>query len=259
MDAASNDIFCGIMLARVWTMLAWQEIRQRYRRSVLGPFWLTISTAIMILGIGVIYGSIFGSTRSKYLPYIAMSFVIWQLLAALLNEACQAFIVAEGYIKQIKLPLSLHVLRVVWRNLIIFAHNLPIIVAALFVSRPPLSWELLEVPLGVLVLALNGVWAGLLLGMLCARFRDIPQIVASIVQLAFFVTPVMWEASMLKSHRWVLSVNPLYHFMETIRAPLLGSAPSSGSWLVVISITIVGSLITLLVFKRFRARIAYWL
>ena len=255
---AWKDISQGLMSVRVWSMLAWQEIRHRYRRSVLGPFWLTISTAVMVIGIGVIYGAIFGSVRAQYLPYLAVSLVIWMFISGIVNESCQAFIVAEGYIKQMKLPLSIHVMRVVWRNIIIMFHNVPIIVVTLIVYKPSLTWHLLEVPIGLLFIAVNGIWLGLLLGILCARYWDIPQMVGSVVQLAFFVTPILWQASMLSSHRWVVTFNPLYYFMEIVRAPLLGFEPVRTAWLVVIGVTLAGSLFAFLVFSRFRARIAYW-
>ncbi len=255
---AWKDISQGLMSVRVWSMLAWQEIRHRYRRSVLGPFWLTISTAVMVIGIGVIYGAIFGSVRAQYLPYLAVSLVIWMFISGIVNESCQAFIVAEGYIKQMKLPLSIHVMRVVWRNIIIMFHNVPIIVVTLIVYKPSLTWHLLEVPIGLLFIAVNGIWLGLLLGILCARYWDIPQMVGSVVQLAFFVTPILWQASMLSSHRWVVTFNPLYYFMEIVRAPLLGFEPVRAAWLVVIGVTLAGGLLAFLVFSRFRARIAYW-
>lgn len=256
---AWKDIRQGFMSVRVWSMLSWQEIRHRYRRSVLGPFWLTISTAVMVIGIGVIYGTIFGSARGQYLPYLAISLVIWMFLSGLVNESCQAFIAGEGYIKQMKLPLSIHVLRVVWRNIIILFHNVPIIVVALIVYKPPLTWHLLEVPIGLLFIAVNGIWVGLLLGMLCARYWDIPLIVGSVVQLAFFVTPVLWQASMLSSHTWIVTFNPLHYFLEIVRAPLLGVEPIGIAWLVVIGVTLAGGLFAFLVFSRFRARIAYWI
>src|SRR3989304_5582475 len=120
---ALRDMETGLRDVHVWTMLAWQEIRQRYRRSTLGPFWLTISTAAMVGGMGPLYGLIFGQDLSWYFPYLAIGFVVWQLMASIINDSTQVFIGADQFIKQIKMPFSIHVLRMVWRNAIIFAHN----------------------------------------------------------------------------------------------------------------------------------------
>jgi len=255
---ALKDLVDGVCSIHVWPMLGWQEIRQRYRRSVMGPFWLTISTGAMIAGMGPLYGRLFGQDIGLYFPYLAISFVVWLLIANLINECSGAFIAAEGFIKQIKLPLTIHILRVVWKNLIIFGHNL-VIVALVFLFYPPeWGWHLLQMPLGVFFIALNGLWFGVLVGLFCARFRDIPQIITSVVQVAFFLTPVMWKADMLGKHLWAAQTNPIYHFIEIVRAPLVSGGASLLSWAVVSAITVTGYLVMILVFSRFRARIAYW-
>ena len=255
---ALKDIKDGAFSIYLWPMLGWLEIKQRYRRSVLGPFWLTISTGAMIGGMGPLYGRLLGQDVSSYFSYLGVGIIVWFLIASLINDSCNAFISAGGYIQQLKLPLTVHVLRVVWRNLIIFAHNLVIVALILIFYRPNIGWSSLLMPLGVLLIAVNGVWLGILLGLLCARFRDIPQIVNSLVQVAFFLTPVIWKAEMLGKYRWTAEVNPLSHFLEIVRAPLVSGTTNTRSWAVVLAITVVGYAVTLAMFSRFRARIAYW-
>lgn len=258
MRAALADIRDGARNVYLWPMLGWLEIKQRYRRSVLGPFWLTISTGAMILGMGPLYGRLFGQNISDYFPYLAVSFVVWLLIANLINEACMSFIGAQDYIKQIRIPLTVHVLRMVWKNLIIFAHNLVIVALVMLFYRPALHWSLLLVPLAIGLVAINGMWIGVLFGMLCARFRDIPQLVASFVQVAFFLTPVLWKADMLGRHRWTADLNPLFHFLEIVREPIVSGQPALRSWAAALAITVIGCLATILVFSRFRGRVAYW-
>ncbi len=218
---AIKDLKDGICSIHLWPMLGWQEIRQRYRRSVLGPFWLTISTGAMIGGMGPLYSRLFNQDLSIYFGFLAVSIVVWMLISNLINESCNCFITAEGFIKQIKLPLSIYILKVVWKNLIIFAHNLVIVICVMLFYPPPLVWQLLLLPLGVLLIAVNALWLGLLLGLLCARFRDIPQLVSSMVQIAFFLTPVMWKADMLGKIGWMATVNPLFHSLEFVPATVV--------------------------------------
>jgi lipopolysaccharide transport system permease protein len=255
---AVDDIREGVRSTHVWPMLGWLEIKQRYRRSVLGPFWLTLSTGGLVLGMGPLYGRLLNQDISSYFQFLAVSFVVWQFVAGLITDSCQAFIAAEGYIKQIKLPLSVHVLRVVWKNLIIFAHNFIIVVLVMLYLQPPIGWHYLLAPLGVLILAINGVWLGLLLGLFCARFRDIPPIIASLIQVALFLTPIMWKPEMLGRHQWTVNLNPLYHYLEVVRAPLLGAVPTVTTWVAIFAMTIGGYVVTLAFFARFRARVAYW-
>ena len=230
----------------------------RYRRSVLGPLWLTISTAVLIGAMGPLYGRLFGQDLSAYYPHLAVSFVVWLLLSNLMNESCTAFTLAEGLIKQMKMPLTIHVLRTVWRNLIIFFHHFLIVLAVLVFYPPPLSSALLTVPLAIFAIALNAVWLTFILGTLCARFRDIPPIIQSVVQVLFFLTPVLWRPEILGRHAWAVRLNPLHHMLEIVRAPLLGKGFPLESWLLVILMTLVGFLLGLTLFARYRPRIAYW-
>ncbi len=255
---ALQDLTSGVGSIYIWPMLGWLEIKQRYRRSVIGPFWLTLSSGVMIAAMGPLYGRLFGQNLSIYLPYLAVSLILWAMIGGLITESCQVFIAAEGFIKQIKLPYTVHVMRVIWRNLIIFAHNMIVVIVVLMIFPPGWDWHLMLFPLAVLMLAVNAIWVGLLLGLLCARFRDISPIVASLLQVAFFLTPVMWRPEMLGRHQWALQLNPLYYFLEIIRAPLLGQNVDPELWAGVAVITVLGYAVTLLLFSRFRARIPYW-
>jgi ABC-type polysaccharide/polyol phosphate export permease len=255
---ATRDLHVGILSVHVWPTLAWQEIRQRYRRSVLGPFWLTISIGVMIAGMGPLYSRLFGQDTASYFPHLAVSFIVWLLLASLINEACTCFMSAEGLIKEGRMPLTVHVLRVIWKNLIIFAHHSLILVILFMFYPPPLGWGLLLVPLAIFAIAVNALWAGLFLGMLCARFRDIPLIIQSIVQVMFFLTPVLWTPGALGRHAWAAQWNPLNHLLEIVRAPLLDGRVPLLSWAAVLGMALVGFAFVVPVFARFRARIAYW-
>lgn len=253
-----KDLLQGLASVHVWSFLGWQEIKQRYRRSVLGPFWLTISTGVLIGAMGPLYGKLLGQQVGDYFLYFAVGFVVWQLIAAIISDSTQVFIAAEQYIKNIKLPFTVHILRMVWKNAIIFAHNFVIVALVLLYFLPSWHWQILLVIPGILAFLINAVWVGILLGLVCARFRDIPPIITSFVQLAFFITPVIWSTPMLGRHKWAAQWNPFFHFLEVVRAPLLGTVPSGLSWIVVLAVTLAGFAVSLALFSRFRSRIAYW-
>ncbi|MDQ3185880.1 MAG: ABC transporter permease [Pseudomonadota bacterium] len=259
---ASEDVTSGLKSYKVWALLGWQDIKQRYRRSVLGPLWLTISTGIMIGMLGALYGQLFRMPLEVYLPFLATGIVIWALIASLLNESCSVFIAADSMIKQVRVPLTLHVCRMVCRNVIIFIHNLIVLVPVFFFYGKEIDLtNLLLVPIAIGLIALNGVWAGLILGTFCTRFRDIPPTVTNLVQVIFFVTPIMWLPEIIKgrSAAWLVEANPLYHFIELFRAPFLGAQASVTSWIIVLSITLIGMVAAILTLWRFRHRVAYWL
>jgi ABC-type polysaccharide/polyol phosphate export permease len=256
---AVTDILEGALAWRLWTSLGWQDIKQRYRRSKIGPFWVTISMGFMIAGMGFLYADLFHTDVHTYLPYLTVGMIVWGLIGPLVTENCNAFVEGEGIIKQVKLPLSMHVYRVIWRNLIIFGHNfiIFILVAMIFEIWP--SWRgLLAIP-GLLMICINGVWVGLLWGVISARFRDVPQIVASVMQIAFFMTPIMWLPTAVSGRTWFLKVNPFYYFMALVRGPLLGEDPNMHLWRWAILITVCGWTVAFLMYRLCRRRIAYWL
>jgi lipopolysaccharide transport system permease protein len=256
---AVRDIVDGACLWHVWGTLGWNDIRQRYRRSKIGPFWLTISMAVMIASIGGLYAGLFKARVAHYLPHVAIGFVIWSFISGLINEGCNAFIAGQGSIKQVRLPLSIYVYRVVWRNLLIFGHNLLIVLVVVLVFAIWPSWiALLAIP-AIAILCLNGVWVGLLLGLFSARFRDVPQIVTTAMQVVFFVTPIIWQPESLPGRALIVAFNPFFYLVELVRTPLLGTAPSLLSWFVVLAVTIIGTAIAFAVYVRYRRRIAYWL
>ena len=255
---ALHDVVRGVYAFHLWGMLGWQDIRRRYRRSRLGPFWITISMAVLVAVLGTLYGVLLKVEVADYAPFLALGFIVWSLISGLAAEGSNAFTDAAHIIREVSLPLSVHVYRVVWRNLIVFFHNIAIfvVVAILFSIWP--GWSGLLVLPGLVLLCLNGVWIGLLLGIVSARFRDLPPIVDSLMRIAFFVTPIIWMPSLLPDRAILLDLNPFFHVLELVRAPLLGQVPGPASWLVVSGITLGGGLVTFELFRRYRRRIAYW-
>ena len=255
--ALVQDFSEALRRRSLWTRLAWQDVLLRYRRSWLGPFWLTLSMGVMIASLGVVYGDIFKVDMHDYLPYITVGLLVWGLISTSISEGCQTFIEAEWFIKQIDLPISIFPFRVVARNIIIFTHNCVIYALVMAIFGVGFGWTaLLAIP-GLLILLLNALCSSLLLGMLSARFRDLPQIVSSVLQIAFFATPVFWRPDLV-SNDLVVLLNPFYHFIELVRAPLLDHTPPLSSYLIASVLTIAGIVLSLAFCRRFRSRVAFW-
>ena len=252
------DIWGGWRRRNLWTTIGLHDVRQRYRRSVIGPFWITLSTGIMIGALGFLYSHIFKIDIKEYLPYLAAGFFAWGLISNLVIEGCQAFNSSEHLIKQLSAPLSIYVYRVLWSNLLTAAHNVWIFVLVAFWFSVDISWSAVLVLPALVLILFNGLWVGLLLGLLSARFRDIPLIVASVMQVMFFITPIMWKPGMLPGRALLLDANPFYHFVEILRAPMLGQMPSAENWLAALSVTLVGWIVALTFYTAYRWRIAYW-
>jgi ABC-2 type transport system permease protein/lipopolysaccharide transport system permease protein len=255
---AWSDIIAGLASWPLWVRLGWNDILQRYRRSILGPFWLTASMAIMIVALGILYAGLFNTPVEDFLPFLCVGLLVWNLLASFLTEGGTLFTGSESYIKQIRLPYSVYVYRSTWSKLVIFFHNFIIYFAVLLYFQIwPGTVGLLAIP-GLIVVVLNGALASLSIGIISARFRDVPPLIGSIVQIVFFVTPIFWKPELLKGRDYVTDFNPFFHLLEIVRAPLLGSVPSAKSYLAVLFITLINIVITGAFFSRFRSRISYW-
>lgn len=257
-----NDVCASFALRSLVGTLGWQDVRQRYRRSAVGPFWLTISMAIMIASIGIIFGTIFQSPIADFFPFITLGLILWGFISTVMTEACVSFIAAEAIIKQLPIPLPVHILRMLWRNVLILAHNLVIFPIVLLIFQKTLGFEALYAILGFGILIINLFWISMLLGIFCTRYRDIPQIVSSVILVLFYLTPVMWLPSSFTNKPvavYLFGLNPLYHFIEVIRSPLIGSDTSQMNWIVSCGFAVVGWIVTLLTYGKYRARIAYWL
>lgn len=257
-DRALNDLAAGLRRWRLGAALARLDIRNRYRGSVLGPFWMTASTAIMVVGIGLLYSTLFKMTLREYLPFLAVSLLVWGTINQIVADACMSFISSEGVIRQMPLPYTVHVLRFVFRNAIIAAHSLPLIAVVMLACGVFPGPEAILVIPGLLLLAINSFAVGLFLGMVCARFRDIPQVVASFMQFAFFLSPVLWKPELLGDLQVLLPLNPIYVLMETVRGPLVEGGAGLRIWASAIVFTGASCTIALLFFIRFRSRIAFW-
>ena len=257
-ERAIADVVMGLRRWRLAAALAWLDIRNRYRGSVLGPFWLTLSTGVMLLGIGITYSTLFRLSLVEYLPHLAVSLVVWNFISQMVTEATTSFVQSEAIIRQMPLPYTIHALRCMLRNLLIAAHNLPLILLVFAACGTFPGWEVLLAIPGLMLIALNGFALALLLGMVCARFRDIGPIVGSVMQLFFFLTPIIWKPQLLGEWAVLLPFNPFYVILETVRGPLIEGGGALIAWAAALFYTSINVVVAAAFLVRFRSRVAFW-
>jgi lipopolysaccharide transport system permease protein len=241
-----------------WT-LGWLDIRLRYRGSMLGPFWLTLSTGVMVGALGLLYSTLFQMNLHDYLPFLSLSLVLWGYLGTIVGEACTTFTESERIIRSVRMPFFVFAIRVVIRNLIALGHNILVIlvVFAVFLIWP--GWAaLLAIP-GLLLWIIDSLALTMLLGSFCARFRDIQPIVNSVMQIAFFMSPVIWKPEQLKHHAELLPLNPFFDLLEVVRAPLLGGTSTAMTWLGAGLYSLLLCAVAWAFFTRTRGRVAFWI
>jgi ABC-type polysaccharide/polyol phosphate export permease len=259
-ELAAADILQGLGQWRLWLFLSWQDIKLRYRRSTLGPFWITLSMAITIYTIGLLYGKLLKMDLKLYYPFLAAGMLTWNLISTLVVDGMNIFTESESFLKQMKKPYSTFIFRVISRNFILFFHNVIVIVPIIIIFHVQISWHILLLPVSLFIIWLNAAAYTTIFSMLGTRFRDLTQVITSLMQVAFFISPVMWSPQILpERYKFVVDINPFAQFIEIIREPLLGRLPSLYTMGAVLLITLVGLTIAFLFFAKYRARIVYWL
>lgn len=252
----------GFSYWRIWLYMGFADIRRRYRRSLLGPFWVTLSLAIFIGSMGLIFPALWHTDVKTYLPFFSSGFIIWTFFSTMITESCGAFLDAAGLLKQISLPYVVYSNVVVVRNFLIMLHHSVVYITVMIIFHVPVNSNTLLLIPALLILCFAGSWISILLGLLSLRFRDIRQIVISFLQVTMFVTPIFWAASQLGSGlkaKLLVNLNPLYHFVEIARAPLLGLRPAAIDWVAALFICALGWLITMRILGKYYRHLVFWL
>lgn len=257
-----QDLLGGLLQWRLWGRLGWLEVKRRYRRTVVGPFWTSISLLVFVTVMSAVGSGLLSKETEEYLPFLLAGMVVWTLLSSIMQESSTVFVSGAGLLRQMRFDYSILVYALLWRNLIVFFHNM-IVYFAIFAIYAPQKLTLvnfLAIP-GLLILLINGAWLAMLVGMITSRFRDVQQMMQTLLQISMFITPLFWPPESLSGLRRIIFVgfNPLYHLLAIVRDPLLGNMPRANNYIAAIIVTVAGWALTLYLYRRFRKRIAYWL
>lgn len=256
--AVFEDMFGAFSLLPLALALGWLDIKLRYRGSILGPFWLTISTAVMIGALGGVYGTLFHMDLSSYLPFLSLSLVLWGYISSLVNEAPSIFSQNASALHAMRMPLMVNVLRAIVRNALVLLHNV-VVIALVFAYFRVMPQDLFSIIPALILWIVDSMAICVLLGLIGARFRDMPPLVSSVIQICFFVTPVIWQPSLIHAGRQYLLLDPFYPLLQIVRAPLLGETPDISIWIAALVHSILVWVLAIGFFARFRARVAYWI
>ena len=254
-----EELKVGLTSYEQWLYMAVQDIKLRYRRSMIGPWWVTISTGIMVMMLGVLWSHIFGTDLENYLPFFAVGFVLWGWMSSQMLDAAGGFFQFQGMIKQVKLPLPIFTLRLNVRQCIVLLHNSIIIaLVLLLVGHGFTLTSLIAIP-NLILIQLNLTLLSIVMTIFCTRYQDMTQVVNVATQIIFFFTPILWQVETLKNRTYLAEMNPVYHWIEMVRAPLFGHLPTINDYLWTGASLVVLSILAAYYLGRYRSRIAYWL
>jgi ABC-2 type transport system permease protein len=256
-----RDIVAGARRWPVWWTLSWQAIRSQYRRTYLGPWWITVQQVIFVAGLSILFGLLLDQDLAAFVPYVTVGFIAFTWMTGMIQGGSTSITGNAAAIKTTPGPLSVFALRNFAGNTIQFLHDGIAIIVVLIAFQVHLTWSLVLLPIALVLVAVNGIAVGLWLGPLVARYRDVGQIVASILRVLFFFTPIFWVSTDLSKSQlaWLAGWNPLAYLLEFVRAPLLGQTPTTAIVIGTLIVTSANTLVGVVHFSRTRDRLAYWL
>jgi ABC-type polysaccharide/polyol phosphate export permease len=236
------------------------DVRNRFAKSAVGPAWILLNLALWVGGIGVIYAALFQQPIATFLPFLTIGYVVWLFLNQTITDGGNAFVYAEGYIKQFIYPKQIYVLRVMVNASVPLAIGIAIFFAVAMAMGQQFSIGMLWAVPGLVLLFCCTYLHATIMAYASARFRDLPHGMTALLQVLFFVTPVFFTIDTLKQRGLdiVYKYNPLYYLIEVVRHPLTrAEAPPSdviGAALAYLAVLIV---VATMVARRLDRRIVY--
>lgn len=244
-----------------WLYITWLTFLVRYRKTAIGPAWLVVGPALFIAVLGVLYSEIGGIPPIDFIPHLTIGLVTWTLINGFVTGSTTVFHRNQSKIMQGATPLTDLAMLDVLSTVLQFLHQLILVpIVFIIVGRGVSSYALLSI-VGVALLIANGVWLTIVFGIIGARYRDLSEIVQAVMRIAFLATPIMWipnaqnRSDILEAF---LVFNPFYHFLELVRAPLMGKPIAPISWLVAIVITALGYLLASAMYERYSRQVSLW-
>jgi lipopolysaccharide transport system permease protein len=254
------DLVRGVDNWRLSHLMGLGEIRRRYARSKIGQFWLTISTGIMVAALGLVWSTLWHVPIADLVPFVAISLVVWTMITGTLGEAATVFPSNGSIFLNQGMSFSTAIYALVYRHLLIFLHNVPIIVIAVLLFSVPAGRLAPVALLGFAFLMLALVWSSYLVAIACVRFRDLTQVVQNGLTVMFFITPVLWKPDQIPPDAYyLLSLNPFAALLAVVREPLLGQLPTLYDWIAAAIFSIGGFAVALPIIGYCQRRIIYWI
>lgn len=243
-----------------WVWFGWLDVVQTYRRTLLGPFWITANLVIFTIAMTFVYGAIFGVPTKEYSAYILCSLIAWYWVSALMAEVGNTFVNHAYFVKGTSIDKAQLIWAAVFKLLITFVHNIVVVVIYIFLALIPLTINTLQIIPAIILLFAFSIPVTAVAALLFARYRDLPRLVGSAMIAVLMVTPVFWQPSIITGWRSaIVYLNPIYYLIEIVRRPLLGEAPDQLTYLAVLGMTISAWLVGTVFYRRYQRYLVFWL
>jgi len=237
------------------------EIKIRYARTSLGPWWQTINMMVLSLVLSFVFTKVFNAPSEEYVPFLIIGLIFWNFLQGILVESSVCLVHSRNLILNSTNPIWIYPFKLVFRVLIQFLHHALLIPIVVYYFK--IDFNLISI-----VSFLTGMFVSIfimlqmasILSILGSRFHDLEQVVTNIVQVLFYATPIIWMPSLVLGREFYMEYNPFYHVINIIRIPVIDGDMQIWQSSLVVSIALLGCLILLnyYIYRRFSKMVSYW-
>jgi len=245
-----------------WTYSGWLDIVTKYRRNTLGLAWSMIPVVIFVVAIGNIYSRIMRHEATFYLPYLAVGYIVWRFMVQCLTDAASILRGAKPFIMDGRIRLTDFVLRSLAKAFFYLASALLIVVGVLAWSPEMHVVNVLTMLLTFPIVFLNMIWVSVCISLIGARFADAGEMVNTALRFGMLLTPILWVGERFPYGTywwWAVHLNPAYHLITVVRAPVLGQEiPMHTIWFVVL-MTLAGWCAAMVLYRRYARFVPLWI
>lgn len=254
-----KDLADTISARRLWVYMASSDIRLRYRGSTLGPLWITLTMVIFIATLSIVYSRLFNQKIDQYIPFLTCGLLIWNYISAIINESTETFTHSKEFIEGMSMPYFLFVMRMIWRNFLVFLHNSVVYILVLFIFPLKICWTILLAIPGILLVTFLLTGISIIISLLGTRFRDLPPIITSMMTIVFFASPITWQSRLVGEGSIIVLLNPINYILDLIRSPLLGQLPQLNSFYIVLTMAVVSWIMAIWIYEFNSKKIPFWI
>lgn len=255
-----QDIRSGWAQQKLWRFLARQSLARQYNRTVIGTWWIPLNLIIHVTLLGLVYSQVFrGSHGGHYFAYYGCSYAIWTVIGRTLGESSTLWQASSVFMLQLPTPRSLFIFQMVYKLLRVFVMAVIVGFGIALINGARPGMIALEAIPGTGLFFLNVLWIVVVVSIGSAWLPDVARFLPNFILLIYLVTPIIWSKEQLGDHQWVATINPIYHLVELVRGPLLGSPVSTLTWMVTGGMAVVGNVLGVVVLAAGRRRIPLWL
>jgi len=262
--AAMADINRSWNERNSWMLAAVRALGNRYKRTYLGPWWITITTLLFVFGLSQLRIGLRGGDLKASLAYVGLGFIIFGLIIGGLQSGASVFAGGGNTMLTSRLPISSLILRNNFEQFLDFLHDAVAILVIIIFFDIAFSWRWIESLLAVALIVLSSLGVGMWLGPLANRFRDVAPLVSAFIRILFFLTPIFWSIDMVSANgrEYLAWYNPLTYQLLAFRDPILGSTHNPPFGITALGMTAILALVNLvigfIVFSKYRTQQVYW-